>query len=74
MEICDEVFPKDEEHAVGVSLPIRVDIVQCLFLGWGEASPKGFVIVTGSAFPLLVAPGVSQFDHSLRIVVDSELS
>lgn len=74
LEIGDKIFPKDEEHSVCVGLPICVDIVQCLFLGWSEAPPKGFIIVAGSAFPLLVAPGVSQFDHSLGVVVDAELN
>ena len=74
LEICDKILPKDKEHSVCVCLPACIDIIECLFLRRSETSPKGLIIVTCSAFPFLVAPGISQLYHPLRVVIHSQLN
>lgn len=74
LEIGDEIFPKNEEDAISINLSIRINVIQILLLRRSQRCPEGFIIVTGSSFPFLVTPRISEFYHPLWVIIDAELN
>lgn len=68
-EVLNEVVPKHEE---GSTLPVL--IAQFDFIIRLDSFPKLRIVFRGSSVPLNVSPGVPQFQHVVRSLINLQLS
>jgi hypothetical protein len=73
-EIFEKVFPNYKENSVFVLFSRHVFVMEQLFVGGTDLIPEIEVVVRSTAFPLLVAPGITKFNEAHRLIVYTKLN
>ncbi len=73
-EIFEKVLPNYKENSVFVLFSRHVFVMEQLFVGGADLIPEIEVVVRSTAFPLLVAPGITKFNEAHRLIVYTKLN